>query len=121
MNGRFMKRIVILTCPKAEDACTGGACFEALNRRAKAFSRYKGEEVEVLAFMKCSGCGHFPENDKELAEKMRYVLDRKPDAVHIGGCCYDGMEGKLCKEITALQEIFESHGIPVIRGTHSIF
>ncbi len=52
-----MKRIVMLTCPKAEDVCTGGGCFAALNGRTKTFAPYRREEVEVLAFKICGGCG----------------------------------------------------------------
>jgi hypothetical protein len=37
-----MKRIVMLTCPKAENVCTGGGCFSALNSRTKAFAPLRG-------------------------------------------------------------------------------
>lgn len=117
-----MKRIALLTCPKAENVCTGGGCFAALNSRTKAFTLYKGEDVEVLAFMKCSGCGHFPGRDDGLDEKIRYILESHPDVVHLGICCCHDARGKvLCEEISALSRIFEDHGISVVRGTHSIF
>lgn len=117
-----MKRIVMLTCPKTENVCTGGGCFSALNSRTKAFAPYEGEEVEVLAFMKCSGCGHFPGKDKGLDEKIQYILQRRPDVVHLGiCCCYDAKEKELCPEIMAVWRIFEDHGISVVRGTHSVF
>ena len=104
-----MKRIVILTCPKTENVCTGGGCFFALNSRTKAFAPYEGVEVEVLAFMKCSGCG-------------QYILQRRPDVVHLGiCCCHDAKEKELCPEIVAVCRIFEDHGISVVRGTHSVF
>ena len=69
-----MKRIALLTCPKAENVCTGGGCFAALNSRTKAFTLYKGEDVEVLAFMKCSGCGHFPGEDAGLDHASTVIL-----------------------------------------------
>lgn len=100
----------------------GGGCFTALNRRTKAFVVYSGKEIEVLAFMKCSGCGHFPGRDDGLDEKIRYILESHPDVVHLGICCCHDARGKvLCEEISALRRIFEDHGISVVRGTHSIF
>lgn len=55
-----MKKIVMLTCPHAETVCTGAGCFSALNGRTHRFREYGDEELQVSAFMKCSGCGHFP-------------------------------------------------------------
>lgn len=117
-----MKHIALLTCPKAENVCTGGGCFAALNSRTKAFTLYKGEDVEVLAFMKCSGCGHFPGEDAGLDEKIQYLLNRHPDVVHLGiCCCHDGRQRELCREIAVICRIFEKHGISIMRGTHSVF
>ena len=117
-----MKRIVIITCPKSEDVCTGAGCFSALNRRKGAFERYHGEEVELEAFMKCSGCGHLLENDKGLVEKVRRILEIHPDDIHLGICCCDdGRSKELCPEIEALADVFRSHGIEVVRGTHGEF
>ena len=117
-----MKRIALLTCPKAENVCTGGGCFAALNSRTKAFTLYKGEDVEVLAFMKCSGCGHFPGEDAGLDEKIQYLLNRHPDVVHLGiCCCHDGRQRERCREIAVICQIFEKHGISIMRGTHSVF
>lgn len=66
-----MKKIVMLTCPRAETVCTGAGCFSALNGRTHRFREYGDEELQVSAFMKCSGCGHFPRQDKGLDEKNR--------------------------------------------------
>lgn len=66
-----MKKIVMLTCPRAETVCTGAGCFSALNGRTHRFREYGDEELQVSAFMKCNGCGHFPRQDKGLDEKSR--------------------------------------------------
>ncbi|WP_444196176.1 CGGC domain-containing protein [Dialister succinatiphilus] len=101
---------------------SGAGCFSALNRRKGAFERYHGEEVELEAFMKCSGCGHLLENDKGLVEKVRQILEIHPDAIHLGICCCDdGRSKELCPEIEALADVFRSHGIEVVRGTHGEF
>lgn len=117
-----MKRIVFLTCPKAESVCTGAACFEAMHRKTHAFARYKGETLEVAAFMKCSGCDVFPGSDAGLDEKIERILSIAPDAVHLGICTmHDGKGEDVCEEIKAIARIFQNKNIPVIRGTHSEF
>lgn len=55
-----MKRIIILTCEKAGRVCTGAGCFDAFYNRTKQFERYEKEDAQILAFMKCNGCGCFP-------------------------------------------------------------
>lgn len=117
-----MKKIVILTCPKSEDVCTGGGCFHAFNHCTQRFAAYGGEELEMEAFMKCSGCGHFPGKDKGLDEKIDYILRIHPDAVHVGiCCCHDGRDRTLCPEVEAICHTFKEQGISIIFGTHSIF
>ena len=117
-----MKKIVMLTCPLAENVCTGAGCFTALNKRTHRFARYGDEELQVAAFMKCSGCGHFPREDKGLDEKIERILEIHPDAVHLGiCCCRDGQSEELCEEVKAITAAFENAGISIVQGTHSIF
>lgn len=117
-----MKTVVMLTCPKAETVCTGAGCFAALNGRTHQFAQYGEEELRVGAFMKCSGCGHFPETDKGLTEKVERILSMQPDAGHVGiCCCHDGRTRELCEEVSVICKIFEKNGIRVVRGTHSVF
>ncbi len=117
-----MKTIVFLTCPRAENVCTGAGCFSAFYGRTQRFAAYGDEPLRVGAFMKCSGCGHFPGKDKGLDEKIERILAMKPDAVHLGiCCCHDGRDRTVCPEVEAIAEIFQKAGIPVVRGTHSIF
>lgn len=117
-----MKKIVMLTCPHAETVCTGAGCFSALNGRTHRFREYGDEELQVSAFMKCSGCGHFPRQDKGLDEKIERILEIHPDAIHLGiCCCHNGKSKALCKEVEMITSIFEKAGIPIVRGTHSVF
>lgn len=106
-----MKKIVMLTCPHAETVCTGAGCFSALNGRTHRFREYGDEELQVSAFMKCSGCGHFPRQDKGLDEKIERILEIHPDAVHLGiCCCSDGESKTLCKEVEMIAAILRERG-----------
>lgn len=106
-----MKKIVMLTCPHAETVCTGAGCFSALNGRTHRFREYGDEELQVSAFMKCSGCGHFPRQDKGLDEKIGRILEIHPDAVHLGiCCCSDGESKTLCKEVEMITAILRERG-----------
>ena len=117
-----MKKIVMLTCPHAETVCTGAGCFSALNGRTHRFRKYGDEELQVSAFMKCSGCGHFPRQDKGLDEKIERILEIHPDAVHLGiCCCSDGESKTLCKEVEMITAIFKKAGIPVVLRGFLIF
>lgn len=117
-----MKRIAMITCPQSEDVCTSAACLQAFNKRTHQFARYGKEDLEIVAYMKCSGCGHLPGNDKGLDGKINRILQMKPDTVHLGiCCCHDGKSKELCQEIIEICKILEEHHIPIIRGTHSIF
>lgn len=44
-----MKKIVMLTCLKANRVCTGAACLQAFNSKTKTFARYQ-EPLELEAF-----------------------------------------------------------------------
>lgn len=117
-----MKHIVMITCPLSEDVCTSAACFQAFYKRTHQFARYGEEEVQIDAYMKCNGCGHFVDNDQGLKKKMDRILQMKPYAVHLGiCCCHDGRSKELCTEVKAICKVLEEHQIPMIRGTHSIF
>lgn len=117
-----MKTIVMLTCPRAEDVCTGAGCFAAFYGRTHQFARYGKEELQVGAFMKCSGCGHYPGKDRGLDEKIGRVISLHPAAVHIGICtCHCHGKGGVCPEVEAICDKFRTAGIPVVRGTHSVF
>lgn len=72
--------------------------------------------------MKCSGCGHYPGEDKGLDEKIERIINMKPKAVHLGiCCCKNATSEKICDEIKAITDIFEKEGIKIVRGTHSEF
>ncbi len=112
------KKIVILTCLKSVDCCTGAACLAAFNNRTGAFQRYQAEELELSAFFHCNGCNSVLEQDNGLLEKLDRILKIHPDAVHLGVCTLKKETGR-CKTIEQFIKVFQDNGIAVIDGTHS--
>ena len=118
-----MKKIAILTCLKANSCCTGASCFTALNRRRDSFAPYEGEEVELLAFWKCNGCGHPVEGDPGLQEKIERLLKEGVEVLHLGVCTQvrsrdNPRQRRECPTITDICRRFEEKGVAIVRGTH---
>ncbi len=113
-----MKKIVMLTCQKATGYCTGAACLQAFHSRTGSFAQYEDEELQVVAFMHCNGCGVMPKTDEGLQEKVDRILQIHPDAVHLGVCTMY-KDGTRCPVIENIYSIFQEHGIPIINGTHN--
>lgn len=118
-----MKKIAILTCLKAHSCCTGASCFTALNRRRDSFSPYEEEEVELLAFWTCNGCGHTVEGDSGLQEKIERLLKEGVEVLHLGVCTQmrsreDFRKRYECPTITEICWRFEERGVAIVRGTH---
>ena len=49
-----MKRIAIVACENSNTVCAGCACLNAFYDHRKSFERYAGEELRLMAFMRCS-------------------------------------------------------------------
>ncbi len=119
-----MKKIVILRCLHAEDVCTGAACLKAFSRRTGSFSRYPAdEELDLEAFMACSGCEEVDFHNAEgLTEKIEKIRELTPDAIHIGMCATkkDEEGNRYICPIMAdiLQRITEKLSVEVVQGTH---
>lgn len=112
-----MKKIAMLNCLKANEVCTGAACFKAFNLKQKHFEIYKDEEIELAAYMRCNGCGKEPSKDDGMIEKIERLRKEGVEVVHVGVCTQNGA-GEECKTITEISSMLEEKGIKVIRGTH---
>ena len=114
-----MKKIAILRCLHSNDVCTGAACFDAFNNKKAYFAEYQ-EELQLVAFWSCNGCGPLEFDKIGLEEKIERILACKIDALHIGVCTQIKEKGivKECPVITEIARRFEEKGIRVVRGTH---
>ena len=111
-----LRRMVILSCLKAMDVCSGSACFKALNQRKKSFESYSKDLIEVIGFFHCNGCACDYDNDQAYIEKMDTLINLKPDVIHVGKCTV--IKGEECPVITRIIDTFEQSQIRVVRGTH---
>ena len=113
-----MKKIVMLTCLKANRVCTGAACLQAFNSKTKTFARYQ-EPLELEAFFRCNGCdaqgiGVWYEG---MEEKVERLLSLHPDAVHLGVCTKE-KSGRRCPLIQRVADALSEAGAVIVDGTH---
>ena len=117
-----MKKIAILRCLKSNDVCTGASCLRAFNSRTGKFSGYGDEELELVAFMTCNGCGSVDlKNEAGLREKLDMIKKLAPDALHFGVCTkHRGKDGKpvLCTQIEKILCEIRKMNIEIVDGTH---
>ena len=113
-----MKKIVMLTCLKANRVCTGAACLQAFNSKTKTFARYQ-EPLELEACFRCNGCdaqgiGVWDEGREEKVERL---LSLHPEAVHLGVCTKE-KSGRRCPLIQRVADALSEAGAVIVDGTH---
>ncbi len=113
-----MKKIVMLTCLKANRVCTGAACLQAFNSKTKTFARYQ-EPLELEAFFRCNGCDAQGIGvwDEGMEEKVERLLNLHPDAVHLGVCTKE-KSGRRCPLIQRVADALSEAGAVIVDGTH---
>ena len=115
-----MKRIAILACLRANDVCAGCGCLSALQDRTRHFERYAGEDVRLVAFMRCSHCireGGSPMDDAGFVEKLERLVSEGTGVVHVGVCAGKG-PADACPGMARMTREFQARGIEVVWGTH---
>ena len=113
-----MKKIVMLTCLKANTVCTGAACLKAFNSRSRSFARYD-EPLTLEAFFRCNGCDRDGLGvwDAGMEEKLERLLSLQPDAVHLG-ICTKRQNGSRCPTIERVANRLAQNGAEIVDGTH---
>ncbi|MDO4866897.1 MAG: CGGC domain-containing protein [Clostridia bacterium] len=115
-----MRKIAIAACLQANDVCAGCGCLNAFIDRTRHFSRYAGEEIRLVAFMRCSHClkdGGDPMEDAGFAEKLQRLVDEGVATVHISVCA--GRDAaSACPGMAKMARAFAARGLEVVWGTH---
>jgi len=106
-----MKNIGVMICNKYSYKCSGVGCFDAFNKKEKAFERYKDMNITLKAFFHCNGC------DKdflvEQAHKIEQMKDRQVSTIHFSRCM-----ANHCDYYKQLKNDLKNSGFEVVDGTH---
>ena len=114
-----MKKIAILTCMDVSMRCTGSGCLRACHEKSKGFSRYGEEEIVLISYLHCNGCGADPEQDEGLLKKLNRLQTKGIDVVHTSSCTVrDRSSGIRCAKIDKIADMLQERGIQVVHGTH---
>lgn len=112
-----MKKIALINCLKTNEICAGVSCLKAYNVRSDFFAQYQGEETELVAFMRCNGCGAPAHADAGMREKIERLLLIGTDVVHVGVCTKDESKA-VCPILEEALRLLQDKGVAVVRGTH---
>lgn len=108
-----MKKLGIIICDRWR-RCAGGKCFRALEKREGAFSRYRGEEIELVGYTTCDGC---PGGNVEYAPAE--MKRNGAEVVHLATGLLVGYPP--CPYIDDFRRFIETrYGMEVVLGTHPI-
>lgn len=107
------KKIGIIICDRYK-SCAGGKCFKSARNREGAFSEYKNEEIEIVAYTSCGGCPGG--NIESVQEEMR---KNGVQVIHFATGFLVGYPP--CPYMEHFKKLIEiKHGIKVVMGTHPI-
>jgi predicted metal-binding protein len=108
-----MAKIGIIICDRYR-TCAGGKCLRALKEREAAFSRYRGDEVELVGYTTCDGC---PGGNVEYAPAE--MKKNGAEVVHLATGLVVGYPP--CPSIDEFRRFIEvKYGMEVVIGTHPI-
>ena len=106
-------KLGIIICNRYH-TCAGGKCLRALRSREGAFSRYQGQDVELVGYTTCDGC---PGGNIEYAPAE--MKKNGAEVIHLATGLLVGYPP--CPRIDQFQKfIQEKYGLDVVLGTHPI-
>lgn len=111
-----MKKIAMMNCLKANDVCTGAGCLRAFYERRGGFACYGDEELQLMAFLRCSQCGTPLSEDSGMQEKLERLKTVGTEVVHIGVCAQKN--GVPCPHMAENAAWLEQNGIAIVWKTH---
>jgi predicted metal-binding protein len=78
-----MTKIAIIRCDEKAKICPGTTCFQVIREKKAAFEKY-GDEVEIVGFDTCGGCG-LGKPDK-IIQKAQALKERGAEIIHVSTC-----------------------------------
>lgn len=108
-----MTKIGIIICDRYGD-CAGGKCLRALRNREGGFTRYAGEELELVGYATCGGC---PGGNVEHAPAE--MKRNGAEVVHLATGLVVGYPP--CPHMDYFREFVpQQFGLEVVVGTHPV-
>jgi len=119
-----MRKIGIINCYEVSKKCSSSGCFKALHDRTGSFERYAGEEVQIISFVHCNGCGE--ETVGQVLARADRMREVGVDVIHLSTCVksrcpqYEAFLHALSGEF---EIVGYSHGkksqAPIVEGSNS--
>ena len=108
-----MRKIGIIICHRYQ-TCAGGKCLRSLRNREGAFTRYQGEEVDLVGYTTCGGC---PGGNVEYAPAE--MKKNGAEIIHLATGLVVGYPP--CPRLQAFCSFIPAkYGLEVVVGTHPI-
>jgi len=107
-------RLSIIICDRYR-TCAGGKCLRALRSREGAFSRYRGQDVELVGYTTCAGCpGGNIEYAPEEMKKNGATIVHLATGLLVGypPCPHLGHFKAFLNDKYGLRVVFGTHPIP---------
>lgn len=112
---------MIVGCRRAmDDVCIGcSRCLVGFNRREGEFSRYAGQDAQVLGLLNCGDCpGATVVTRLARVNLWNTPMDEKPTKIHVGPCIVDHCPHKetMLNKISAKSGDRSHRGDPSVRA-----
>ncbi|MBI5443016.1 MAG: CGGC domain-containing protein [Deltaproteobacteria bacterium] len=106
-----MKNIGIINCFEVSKRCSASGCLKALHARTGSFEQYAGEEVVLLSFAHCNGCGE--DAVEQVVARAKRMREVGVEVIHLSTCTRS-----RCGQYEAFLEALEPM-IEVVGYTHA--
>ncbi|MPQ43994.1 CGGC domain-containing protein [Clostridium tarantellae] len=104
-------KLGIMVCEKVSYECAATACFNAFNKREKAFEKYVNKNIELGALFHCNGCKSSLK--KDLDYKIKQIKNNNIKTIHLAKCI------KVeCNRYDEILNFIKENDIYVEEGSH---
>lgn len=105
-----MEKIVIISCGKIMNNCSGKGCKQAFRERQDAFSNYPLTDVKLIGFIRCRHCDETAVS--RVHKKTDHLLKKDVNAIHLSSCICS-----VCEKHDDFVEKLSKQFI-IVNGTH---
>ena len=88
-----------------------------MNEQTRSFAPYKGEPLQLMAFLHCNGCACDYDTDRDFWKNWS-AWSKSAWRLSTPVFAPESMMGSECPQITKILSKMEEKGMKVVRGTH---